>query len=108
MSLATDQVCQRPAADEYNEYYDTYISKVPDGNILDQLSHQISEIESVYRSVSAEVAEQVHAPYTWTIKQVVGHLIDTERIFADRLHRFRDGRDSGTTGHGSGYLYRFC
>jgi uncharacterized damage-inducible protein DinB len=28
----------------------------------------------------------LHAPYTWTIKQVVGHLIDVERIFAERLH----------------------
>ena len=38
--------------------------------------------------VSEQVATVCHAPYTWTLKQMVWHLIDVKRIFADRLHRF--------------------
>ncbi|MCC6507542.1 MAG: DinB family protein [Pirellulaceae bacterium] len=88
----------RPKADEYFEYYDTYISKVPDGNIVEQLRDQVAEIEALFRPISEEVAQQIHPPYTWTIKQVMGHLIDTERIFADRLHKFAMGETQAQPG----------
>ncbi len=81
----------RPGRDEYFAYYDTYVSKVPDGDIIQQLKAQLQELEAVLGSLPDEVGDRVHAPYTWSIKQVVGHLIDAERIFADRLHKFAMG-----------------
>lgn len=81
----------RPKADEYFEYYDTYISKVPDGDVLELLKSQVIELKEFFASVPESESTRLHAPYTWTIKQVVGHLIDAERIFADRLHRFAMG-----------------
>lgn len=82
---------RRPSKDEYSDYYETYIGKVPDGDCFSQLESQIGELESFFASVTEAQASTLHPPYTWTIKQVVGHLIDAERIFADRLHRFSCG-----------------
>lgn len=81
----------RPTQDEYFAYYDTYISKVPDGNIIARLEEQLTEVRSLLGRLSDEETDKIHPPYTWTIKQVTGHLIDAERIFADRLHRFAMG-----------------
>ncbi|MDP1562635.1 MAG: DinB family protein [Pirellulaceae bacterium] len=77
-----------PAPDESFEYYHNYIRHVPPGDILDLAKQQIDELRSVFDTVSVSESMKLHAPYTWTLKQVVGHLIDAERIFADRLHRF--------------------
>ena len=82
---------ERPAADEYFEYYNTYISLVPDGQCMTLLDSQIDFLRQYFSNVSDEAASVTHPPYTWTIKQVVGHLIDTERIFAERLHHFAFG-----------------
>jgi hypothetical protein len=82
---------RRPTKDEYFEYYETYVSKVPDGKCLSMLESQIAELHDLFGSVSEAEASVLHPPYTWTLKQLVGHLIDAERIFADRLHRFSCG-----------------
>ncbi len=82
---------RRPQADEYFEYYQNYISCVPAGDFFSLLEGQIGELRSVLGKVGEQEAMQLHPPYTWTLKQVVGHLIDAERIFAERLHRFASG-----------------
>lgn len=82
---------RRPGRDEYFEYYDTYVRLVPDGEIPELLKSQIDDLRSYFATVSEANASVLHKPYTWTIKQVVGHMIDAERIFADRLHRFASG-----------------
>ena len=78
----------RPSTAEYAEYYGLYIDRVADGDILEQLENQISEFTGVLSAVSQEQAGVLHDPYTWTIKQVVGHLIDVEKVFGYRAHRF--------------------
>lgn len=82
---------QRPEKDEYFEYYETYIRLVPNGDILQTASTQLRNISAILAAIPDEAASQVHAPYTWTIAQVLGHIIDAERIFADRLHRISSG-----------------
>jgi DinB superfamily len=81
----------RPTTDEYFEYYATYINQVPDGDILQLAERQVSEMREFLGGISEAESMVVHPPYTWTIKQVVGHMIDAERIFADRLHRISSG-----------------
>jgi len=83
--------CGRPAEDEAVEFYWTYIRLVPEGDIKMIAAGQMDEVQALLSEVSESVALQQHPPYTWTIKQVVGHLIDAERIFANRLHRFACG-----------------
>lgn len=79
---------ERPKTTEYEVYYGTYIQQVPDGDILQQAADQIERLQTVLGGISDAEAGVQHPPYTWTIKQVVGHLIDAERIFADRILRF--------------------
>ncbi len=81
----------RPAAEEYNAYYDGYIQHVPEGDLFELMAAQVDELNEVFDGVSNDVAETLHAPYTWTLKQLLGHLIDAEKIFGCRAHRFGCG-----------------
>jgi hypothetical protein len=78
----------RPEPTEYAAYYEKYISLVPDGDILDLLSRQMSETIALLNDVPESRANHRYAPGKWSIKELVGHLIDTERIFAYRALRF--------------------
>ena len=81
----------RPKPDEYAEFYETYIRLVPDSDLLETLSLQVRQMSEILGSIDASTSATLHAPYTWTIKQVLGHLIDCERIFGGRAHRFACG-----------------
>ncbi|MCI0421226.1 MAG: DinB family protein [Acidobacteria bacterium] len=81
----------RPASDEYAEYYGTYISKVPAQDLLELLGSQIEETCALLRNVSESGADAAYAPGKWTIKEVAGHIADTERIMAYRLLRIARG-----------------
>ncbi len=84
----TVRTSTRPSTTEYAGYYGLYIDRVPNGDILELLENQIAEFTGVLSAASEEEAGIVHSPYTWTIKQVVGHLIDVEKVFGYRSHRF--------------------
>ena len=81
----------RPAETEYAEYYSGYVSRVPDGDIVDILDSQVVEFRGVLDAIAEPDACVLHEPYTWTIKQVAGHMIDTERVFAYRALRWASG-----------------
>jgi hypothetical protein len=78
----------RPDATEYAPPFEAYIKLVPGGDILTHLEQQIAGTTELLRDVSESEAETRHAPYTWSVKQVLGHLIDAERIFGVRALRF--------------------
>jgi uncharacterized damage-inducible protein DinB len=78
----------KPDASEYLPYYGKYVSLVPDGDILTVLSKQIEETAGLLNSIPESRASFRYAPDKWSIKEVVGHVIDTERIFAYRALRF--------------------
>ncbi len=77
----------KPESDEYAEYYEPYMQLVGESDLLVALDDQIAEFNGTL-DISESEAEVSHEPYTWTIKQVVGHLIDNERVFAYRAMRF--------------------
>ncbi len=86
------QTAHRPPTDsEYAEYYGLYIGRVPDGDIVEYLEMQTGQFREVLGAIDEQAAGIVHPPYTWTIKQVVGHLIDGERVFGYRALRFASG-----------------
>ncbi|HJP86058.1 MAG TPA: DinB family protein [Gemmatimonadaceae bacterium] len=78
----------RPADDEYLAYYSRYIQRVPDGDVLSTLSQQIGETLVLLRGLPESVAGYRYAPDKWSVNEMVGHMIDTERIFAYRALRF--------------------
>jgi hypothetical protein len=82
------KMTERPAIDEYHEFYSGYIGKVPSGNLIQIAEEQITELRATFATISESQSSVLHPPYTWTIKQVIGHMIDTDRVFGDRLHRF--------------------
>jgi hypothetical protein len=79
---------QRPVAGELNPYYTTYTGLVPDGNLLSMLTDQHAATQQALRGLTDAQALFRPAPAEWSVKQVVGHLIDSERIFAYRALRF--------------------
>ncbi len=78
----------KPQPDEYNPYYGTYISKVPDGDVLATLKRLKDSSYKVFSDLSADKAGFAYADDKWTVKEVLGHMIDTERTFAYRLFCF--------------------
>lgn len=78
----------RPTANEYGEYFSLYVDKVKGESILSELATQNENLLCSLSGISNDLANEIHEPYTWTIKQVIGHLIDGEKVFGYRLHRF--------------------
>lgn len=78
----------RPEATEYNPYYGKYVSLVAGDDILAALSDQLSETLALLGSVPESEAGFRYAPGKWSMKELVGHVIDGERIFAYRALRF--------------------
>jgi len=79
---------QRPNEGEYAPYYNTYISKVPEGNIIDLLTQQIDSVKDTFKNISEEKSLFKYAPDKWTIRQVLGHVNDGEHIFPYRALQF--------------------
>ncbi len=78
----------RPDSTEYAPYFEKYISLVPEGDIVATLGKQIEGTLGLLRSLSEAQGDLRYAPGKWSVKEVIGHLIDTERIFAYRALRF--------------------
>jgi hypothetical protein len=84
----------RPNPTEYAEFYKNYIARVPEGPVLDFLAKQLGDYRQLLVGVSDEAASTAPAPGKWSIKEVLGHLCDTERIMSYRALRFARG-DAG-------------
>jgi uncharacterized damage-inducible protein DinB len=78
----------RPASDEYAPYYDTYIRNIPDPDVVPLLADQMRDTAASIRSFSDSTASRTNEPGKWSVKEILGHLIDCERIFAYRALRF--------------------
>lgn len=87
----TSETLPRPGIGEYNEYYQRYIALVPDGDIVETLESQMVETRALLDSVSAESETFRYAEGKWSVREVVGHLVDTERLFAFRALWFARG-----------------
>ena len=81
----------RPGPEEYAPYYAGYVSAVPDGELLVLLRDQLAETEALLREFKGDRGDFRYAPGKWTVKEVVGHIADSERIFAYRALRFARG-----------------
>ncbi|WP_195576505.1 DinB family protein [Paenibacillus sp. 1001270B_150601_E10] len=71
--------------DQYPSYFGTYIQLVPEGNIVDMLTQQKKETAEALRALTETEWYYRYAPEKWTIKEVIGHIIDTEQIMSYRL-----------------------
>lgn len=85
----------RPTAEEYNPYFEKYIQLVPDEHVIYFLNDQLKSALKFFEKINDEKSNYRYAEDKWSIKQILGHLIDTEQIFAYRALRFaRDEKES--------------
>lgn len=84
-------IATRPQVGEHHAYYRGYVDLVPDGDILEQLALQIADSLAFLSDVDEQRSMFRYAPGKWSIKEVVGHLMDSERIFGYRALRIARG-----------------
>ena len=78
-------MARRPAPTEYAGWFDRYIRLVEDVDDLGEtMARQLDETMAWYRSLSEAQGESRYAPGKWTIKEVIGHMSDTERVMQYR------------------------
>jgi len=81
----------KPNKDEYNPYYEVYVSTVPGDDIIPVLAAQPGELREILEDVADARGTYAYAEGKWTIKELLSHLIDGERIFAYRMLRISRG-----------------
>lgn len=88
-----------PEAYEYAEYYKTYVKLVPEGDIVQILDDQMKVTMDKLKSLTKEESEYRYATGKWSIKEVMGHIIDTERIMSYRLLSIARGEKISLPGY---------
>ncbi|MBC7898065.1 MAG: DinB family protein [Cytophagaceae bacterium] len=88
MPLTAAPRSTRPEPTEHSPYYGTYIAHVPDGDVVDALAREADGILPLLRALPESLGGKRYAEGKWSIREVVGHITDTERVFAYRAMRF--------------------
>lgn len=81
----------RPERGDYAEYFDRYVSLVPDGEILGALEAGQGRMVKLLAGVAPGGESYRYGEGKWTVREVLGHVIDTERVFAYRALRLARG-----------------
>lgn len=82
---------RRPEPSEYAPFYETYVSKVGDGDIIEILRTSGSLAVETFAGVPEDRLDHRYAEGKWSVREVIGHVIDAERVFAYRVLRFARG-----------------
>jgi hypothetical protein len=88
----------RPKPDEYVDFYETYVSAVPDGDIVQILRDYGVDAEKFFDAIPDDKVDYRYAPDKWSTKEVIGHIVDTERLFSYRTFRFARGDQTPLAG----------
>lgn len=91
-------VISRPEVNEYAPYYGRYIDLVQSDGVIEVLDKQHDSTMALLRSVKDDRGGHRYAPGKWTVKEVIGHVIDTERVFGYRALRFARGDTTALPG----------
>lgn len=82
---------ERPGADEHAPYYGAYIAEAPAGDLISALDSQRADVLATLKRVPESRAGHRYAEGKWSIREVIAHICDSERVFAYRLLRFARG-----------------
>jgi hypothetical protein len=88
----------RPAEDEYGPFYGNYIKGVPSQDLIQVLMDQKDNMARLLSKITEDQARKRYAPEKWSIKEVVGHISDTERIMMYRALRIARGDETPLPG----------
>lgn len=81
----------RPSTEEYGPYYETYIRLVPEGDIGEIFAQSYESTLALLSSVTELQGQYRYEPGKWSLKEVIGHVVDGERIMSYRLLRIARG-----------------
>ena len=88
----------RPETHEFDPYYNAYISLIEGDDVLPIVETQSAELRALFSRMPEEKGTFAYADGKWTIKEVLSHLIDGERIFAYRILRISRGDETPIEG----------
>lgn len=85
--LITPPWSERPDPGEYNPFYSGYVSSVPDGDLLPFMADQLHRFQRLIQAAGQDRADYRYKEGKWTVREVLGHVVDTEWVFGSRLLR---------------------
>lgn len=88
----------RPEAGEYAPFFEDYVARADDADVLEGLVRRLDRLSSLLRGLDEERSAHRYAPGKWSVKEVVGHLADTERVFGARCLGFARGVEGSWPG----------
>lgn len=91
-------IIDRPTADEYAPFYAGYVAAVPGTDVVAVLERQRDQFETLGRTLTDDTALHRYAPGKWSVKELLGHLADAERVYAYRLLRVSRGDETPLSG----------
>lgn len=89
----------RPAEQEHDPAFSRYIFRVPEGNLIQLFESQTQKTRRFFENMSEERANYSYAPGKWSLKEVLGHVMDFERVFAYRTLCIARGEDQPLPGY---------
>lgn len=84
----------RPASDEFAPFYAPYVAALPGDDALAALEEGLHRMNTLLASVPTDREDYRYAPEKWSVRELVGHIVDAERVFATRALTFARG-DAG-------------
>jgi uncharacterized damage-inducible protein DinB len=79
---------KRPQPNEYPSFYKSYVDNVRTDNIIKELTDQVLDIQAIISEIPEDKEDYRYAEGKWTVKEIIGHIIDTERVLGYRAMRF--------------------
>lgn len=90
---------QRPSIEEYSPYHEQYIGLVGEGSVIEILAKQLVNTTELLSDISEAQANYRYAAGKWTLKEVIGHISDNERVMSYRLLRVARGDKTPLAGY---------
>ena len=88
----------QPVESEYGSFYAGYIAKVANEDVFDLLTNQVDWLSGYLETLSDDEMSYRYAEGKWSIAEVIGHIIDTERIMSFRMMTFARGDNTNLPG----------
>src|SRR2546426_7021364 len=88
----------RPSETEYAPYYQSYIDQVSENDVLPVLRGELDDLDVLLGRVAPERETHRYAEGKWSIREIVGHLIDAERVFGHRAFCIARGEKQNLPG----------
>lgn len=94
----SSSIARRPLSTDYSPDYEGYISLVPEADIVSVLREQNRQVTEFIKAIPQASAGFRYAPEKWSIREVLGHVADSERVFSYRATCLARGEQSALPG----------